>query len=169
MPFKLSFILLLTIIKSLRLRLIISYFFISLSLRLVIGFTDFSAKISLFSEFSNWTLTTKRTGFCSPSSTQSPTGAVGKVWNLTVLRTAEHISNWSAHQVESESCFHSIHSILLLLEARMLAVTNPKTEAHAPDNSESECPESIKHWPGFWLRHLLYNRKIEDWFEISFF
>lgn len=48
MPFKLSFILLFIIIKSLRLSLIISYFFISLSLSSVIGFTDFSVR-SVFS------------------------------------------------------------------------------------------------------------------------
>ena len=59
-----------TELKSLRLSLIISYLLISLSWSSVIGFTDFSAKISLFSEFSNCTLTTKWTGFFTTLNTK---------------------------------------------------------------------------------------------------
>lgn len=88
-----------------------------------------------FPESSNWTGTSKWKSFCTWFSTQSPKGTLEKIWNLPFLLFAEHISNWSAHQVEFKIHFHlklDNHQITLLLwTARTLTTTIPRLR-HAP-------------------------------------
>lgn len=83
---------------------------------------------------------------------------------------AEHISNWSAYQVEFESDFHlksnNDQITLLLLKARMLTNTNPNSEL--PILSEPDFPQTQNFGPLSDLDSWLYNRKIKAQFEITF-